>query len=294
MASKIVLVGGSGFLGTHLAWALIAAGHEVSILSRRGRGPVKGVRYLEANAATGKGLEAIAGADAVGYLAGIIREREQTFEEVHVEGVRKVLDAMQAAGSGRLLHVSALGARPGTESRYFETKARGEKLVEESGLQWTIFRPSLVFGQGDEFFSKVLKGLVRMPLPFIPLIGDGHYPFRPVWAGDVARAFLQALEKRQTVEQSYDLVGPKEYTYKDLVRLVRDTLGASKPLIPLPVTLFRLVAALPGAPLTRDQLAMLLLGNTGDPAKMLEVFELSWRHLEDELPRILGIKGAEA
>lgn len=288
MALKIVLVGGSGFLGAHLARALIAAGHEVLILSRRGRGPLEGARYLEANAATGKGLGAIAEADAVGYLAGIIREREQTFEEVHVEGVQNVLGAMQAAGVRRLLHVSALGARPGTQSRYFETKAQGEMLVEESGLEWTILRPSLVFGQGDEFFAKVLKGLVRMPLPFIPLIGDGRYPFRPIWAGDVAQVFCQALEKHETIGQRYDLVGPEEYTYKELVRLVRDALGASKPLFSLPVAFFRLVAALPGAPLTRDQLAMLLLGNTGNPAKMLEVFELSWRRLEDELKLLLN------
>ncbi len=289
---RVVLIGGSGFLGTHVARALLAAGHEVLALSRRGRGPLVGVEYQRGNAATGEGLEALAGADAAAYLAGIIREREQTFEAVHVRGVENVVRAMQAYGVPRLLHVSALGARRGTGSRYFETKAQGEELVEQSGLDWTIFRPSLVFGEGDEFFGKILKGLVRMPLPFIPIIGTGAYPFRPVWAGDVAGALVQSLVKPETLGERYDLVGPKEYTYKELVLLVRDALGSKKPPVSLPVGFFSVLSRLPGAPITRDQLIMLLLGNTADPAKMRGVFELEWRALEAELPRILGVEGA--
>ncbi len=234
----------------------------------------------------------MAGADVVVYLAGIIREREESFEAVHVEGVRHVVGAMREAGVRRLLHVSALGARRGTGSRHFETKARGEEIVRESGLEWTIFRPSLVFGEGDEFFSKILKGLVRMPLPFIPLVGSGDYPFRPVWAGDVAAAMAQSLVKPETIGEAYDLVGPREYTYRGLVLLVRDALGSKKPLLSLPVWFFALLARLPGAPITRDQLYMLLLGNTGDPARMRAAFSLEWRSLEAELPRILGVKSA--
>ena len=291
---RVLLIGGSGFLGTHLARALRAAGHEVSVLSRRGRGPLPGVRYLEGDAARNLGLaEAVAGAVAAVYLAGIIRERDQTFEAVHVRGVENVVRAMRAAGVKRLLHVSALGARRGTKSRYFETKARGEAIVQESGLDWTIFRPSLIFGEGDAFFGKILKGLVRMPLPFIPLVGSGEYPFRPVWAGDVAGAMRQSLERPETIGEAYDLVGPREYPYRALVLLVRDALGSKKPLLSLPVWFFALLARLPAAPITRDQLYMLLLGNTGDPARMRATFSLAWRPLEAELPRILGVKGAE-
>jgi len=290
---RVLLVGGSGFLGTHVALALLAAGHEVSVLSRRGRGLLPGVRYLQGDAARNLGLgEAVAGADAVIYLAGIIRERDQTFEAVHVRGVENVVRAMRDSGVRRLLHVSALGARRGTKSRYFETKARGEGIVRESGLEWTIFRPGLVFGEGDEFFSKILKGLVRMPLPFIPLVGSGDYPFRPIWAGDVAGAMTQSLKKPATIGEAYDLVGPREYPYRGLVLLVRDALGSKKPLLSLPVGFFALLARLPAAPITRDQLYMLLLGNTGDPTKMRAAFSLAWRPLEAELPRILGVKGA--
>ncbi len=275
-------------MGTHLARELLAQGHEVRVLSRRGEGPLRGVRYLRGDAARGEGLRgAVCGVDAVAYLAGIIRERGQTFEAVHVRGVENIVRAMHSCGVRRLLHTSALGARPGTGVAYLETKARGEELVRERGLDWTIFRPSLVFGEGSEFFEKDLPRLVRLPLPFIPLIGDGAYPFRPVWAGDVARAYRQSLEKPETVGRSFELVGPREYPFRELVRLVRDALGVKKPLVPFPVWFFELLSRLPGAPLTRDQLRMLLMGSTADPGPMRRVFELEWRSLEEELPRIL-------
>ena len=164
--------------------------------------------------------------------------------------------------------------------------------MRKGGLDWTIFRPSLIFGEGDEFFGKILKGLVRMPLPFIPIIGPGDYLFRPVWAGDVAEAMSQSLEKPETLAEAYDLVGPKEYTYRELVLLVRDALGSKKPLLSLPVGFFSALSRLPGAPITPDQLFMLLEGNTGDPAKMRETFLLEGRTLEAELPRVLGLKAS--
>ena len=285
----VVLVGGSGFLGSHVARVLLARGHRVTSLSRRGRGPLAGVRYLAGDAAAGRGLEAVRDADAVVYLAGIIREGEQRYLAVHVRGVQQALGAMAAAGVRRIVHVSALGARPDAPSRYHASKARGEALVQASGLEWTIFRPSLIFGVGDGFFGGVLRGLVRLPLPFIPLVGRGGYPFRPVWAGDVAEALAQSLERRATIGKVYDLVGPKEYAYRELVRLVRDALGSRKPLVSFPVGFFRLVSRLPFAPITRDQLLMLLEGNTADPGPLLADFALEHRPLEAELPRILGV-----
>ena len=289
----MLLIGGSGFLGTHVARELLGRGHEVLALSRRGSGPLEGVRYLRGDVASGEGLEeAVCGAEAVVYLAGIIRERGQSFEAVHVRGVENAVRAMRACGVKRLLHTSALGARPGTGIAYFETKARGEELVKRSGLDWTVFRPSLVFGAGGEFFARELPRLARLPLPFVPLIGDGSYPFRPVWAGDVARAYGQSLEKPETAGRSFELVGPKEYPFRELVRLVRDMLGVKKPMVSLPVWLFELLSRLPGAPLTRDQLRMLLLGSTADPGPLRRVFELEWRGLEEELPRILRVKSA--
>lgn len=290
---KVLLVGGSGYVGSHMAQHLMARGHQVTVASRRGKGPLEGVRYVMADAARNQGLlEAAQGQEALIYLVGIIRERgDQTFRQAHVEGVRHSLAAAQAAGISRFLHMSALGTARGTGSRYYESKALGEDLVQASQLNWTILRPSLIFGQGDEFFGGVLKGLVSAPIPFIPLIGDGHFVFRPIWVGDVAAAFEQALERPQTVQRSYNLVGPKEYTFRELLLLVRDTLGSRKPLLPIPLALMDrvvpLISPLPFSPITLDQYLQLKMGNTADPVYMRQAFSLEERPLESELPRIL-------
>lgn len=300
---NVLIVGGSGFVGTHLARRLVQKGHAVQVVSRRGTGPLAGVRYLRGNTATGEGLApAMNGADAVIYLVAIIRERgDQTFQEAIVDGTRNTLEAARAAGVRRYLHISALGAARGTGSRYFEAKAEAEELVRACGLDWTIFRPSLIFGEGDDFFRGVMKGLIRggsqgglwyPPAPVIPQIGDGHFPFRPVWIGDVVEAFTQALERPQTIGQTYTLVGPREYTFRELILRVRDQLGSRKPLFPIPLFLMDLavplLSRLPGFPLTIDQYRMLKAGNTGDPTAMQRDFDLEWRNLERELPSILG------
>jgi uncharacterized protein YbjT (DUF2867 family) len=297
---NILLIGGTGYVGSHLTRTLLARGHAVYTLSRKARptGRVRdvgqGARHVRGNAATGEGLEeAVQGMDAVVYLVALIRERGgQTFQGTIVDGVRHTIAAMRKAGVGRLLHMSALGAARGTGSRYLEAKAEAEEWVRGSGLEWTIFRPSLIFGEGDEFFGGVLRGLITAPLPFIPQIGDGHFPFRPVWVGDVAEAFAQALEKPQTIGQAYELVGPREYSFRQLLLLMQQALGSRKPILPIPLFLMDLlvplVSPLPFAPITLDQYRMLKAGNTADPGPMQAVFALEGRSLEAELPAILA------
>ncbi len=293
---KVLIVGGSGYVGSHMAQHLLEQGHQVTVASRRGEGPLKGVRYVMADAAKNEGLlEAAQGLEALIYLVGIIRERgDQTFRQAHVAGVRHSLAAAKSTGITRFVHMSALGTARGTGSRYFESKAEGEELVQASGLNWTILRPSLIFGPGDEFFGGVLKGLVTAPIPFIPLIGDGHFVFRPIWVGDVAAAFEQALSRPATFHRSYNLVGPREYTFRELLLLVRDTLGSRKPLLPIPLALMDwvvpLISPLPFSPLTLDQYRQLKMGNTADPSHMRSAFSLSERSLEVELPGILTTK----
>lgn len=295
---KVFIVGGSGFVGNNLAKHLFEQGHQVTVGSRKGAGSVQGVEYVALDAAKNEGFkEALTGKnfEAVIYLVGIIRESGgQTFQQAHIDGVRNTLQACQANGIKRYLHMSALGAVKGTGSRYFETKAVGEELVQASGLDWTIFRPSLIFGLGDDFFGNVLKGLVQAPLPFIPLIGNGRFPFRPVWIGDVASAFAQALTLPNTVHRSYTLVGPKEYSFRHLLALVQDNLGSKKPFLSIPLWLMDrivpLMSSLPFSPLTLDQYIMLKQGNTADANYAREVFHLAERSLEVELPGILTTK----
>jgi NADH dehydrogenase len=185
--------------------------------------------------------------------------------------------------------MSALGARRGTGSRYYETKAEGEEVVRQSDLSWTIFRPSLIFGPGDEFFGRVLKNLVCGPLPFVPLIGDGRFPFRPVYVGDVALAFVEALERG--VLGTYDLVGPREYTFRELLERVMETVGRKKPFLPIPLGLMDLLvplmSLLPFAPLTKDQYVMLKGGNTAPLSPQVLALVPCPTPLEEVLPGYL-------
>lgn len=301
---KVLVTGATGYVGHWVCEALVQAGHSVVGLSRDGQTSKAAsgvnlalnpkVEYRAGDVASGAGLtEAMRGVEAVVHLVGIIAQKgAQSFERVHVGGTRNVLAAAKAAGVKRHLQMSALGAGPQATSGYSSSKYAAEQLVQSSGLEWTIFRPSLVFGQGDDFFGRVLKNLVSSG-PIVPQIGDGSFPFRPVWVGDVAAAFTQALTNPATIGKTFDLVGPKEYTFKQLLELEMGVLGLKKPMIPVPifvmdvmVPLMNLVPAI--APITKDQYAMLKAGNTADPSPMRAAFRLEWRDLERTLPEVLG------
>lgn len=287
----ILVTGASGFVGGWLTRHPLEQGYRVLALSRHPPPCQEHLTPVQGDVVTGQGLEAVKRAAAVIHLVGIIRERgENMFEKVHIEGTRNVLAAARAAGVERFIHMSALGARRGSPSRYFDTKARAEALVRDSDLAWTVFKPSLIFGRGDAFFRRVLKGLVTAG-PVIPQVGDGHFPLRPVWIGDVVRALEQSLRRPEAKEQSFELVGPVEYTFAELLRLMKCALNARKPVVPVPLFLMRaalpLLQLLPTPPLTPDQFYMLLAGNTGDPRRQLEVFDLPMATLPEKLPEIL-------
>ena len=289
---RVLVVGGTGFVGRHLVALLLQRGHTPMVLSRTPRHLPPGAVHLPGDIT--REVPDLGGVEAGIYLAGIIRERGQTFHQVHVEGVRNLLQGLERAGAKRVLHMSALGARRGTGSRYYETKAEAEELVRESGLSYAIFRPSLIFGPGDEFFGQVLRGLICGPWPFVPLIGDGRFPFRPVYVGDVAEAFAQALERG--LEGTFDLVGPKEYTFRELLELCQGILGRKKPFLSLPLWLtdlaVPLLSRLPFAPLTRDQYLMLKEGNTAPFPEALGDLLPAPKALEEVLPTYLRCSGA--
>ena len=284
---RVLVVGGTGFVGRHLVSRLLEAGHTPLVLSRRGGNLPQGAVHLPGDIT--EGVPDLGEVEAAIYLAGIIREKGQTFQKVHVEGVKNLLLALERAGVRRILHMSALGARRGTGSRYYETKAEAEELVRGSGLSYAIFRPSLIFGPGDEFFGRVLRGLVCGPLPFVPLIGDGRFPFRPVYVGDVAEAFAQALERG--LQGTFDLVGPKEYTFRELLGLCMEVLGRKKPFLSIPLGFMDLavplLSRLPFAPITQDQYLMLKEGNTAPFPEALKNLLPAPRALEEVLPTYL-------
>jgi NADH dehydrogenase len=241
---KVLLLGGSGFLGTYIANRLSQRGIEVTIPTRR-RERTKAliiqpnIEMPEANIHCEKTLtELMQGHDAVINLVGILHSRDvklpysRDFAEAHVELPKKIIAACKATGVRRLLHMSALKADPKGPSEYLCSKGEGEAIVRAAStdLDVTIFRPSVIFGLGDSFLSMFASVLKK--LPFFPL-GFGHARFQPVWAADVADAFVDSLGNEATFGQTYDLVGPKVYTLRELVDYTARLTGSNARIIAL-------------------------------------------------------------
>ena len=304
-ALKILVTGGTGFVGTHLVNAFLRRGHAVAILERREGAarnrynrPVEGVAGDVLDAASI--ARAARGRDAVVHLVGIIAEKgDQTFDRMHREAAGNVVEGMRTAGVRRLLHMSAMGSFDDSPSEYGRTKAVGEKLVRASGLEWTVFRPSVVFGPGDGFVS-LLAGIVRRNPFFIPVIGPGTTRFQPVSVYDVARIFADALEKPETAGRAFEVGGPQTLSLNEIYREIAAAVGkARKPLVHVPIWWGRFLAGrfeaaarrgwIDAPPLTRDQLKSLERDNVADLTETLAVFGGTWRELRpgirEYLPR---------
>jgi len=290
MGQRVTIIGGSGFVGHVIAQQAIEAGHQVTVACRHPvkarRQLVKGVRLIRADVTDGYGLDdAVAGADVVINLVGLLFEKgRQNFEMAHVIGSRHVIKACRESGVKQLLHMSALGAGELEQSRYSQSKLRAEHLVRDSGLAFTIFRPSIIYGAGDAFFNKFKA--MSQTMPVLPVI-SGETRFQPVWVEDVARAFVASIGNRHVNGATFELGGPKSYTFRALLELLVKELGIKRTLIPVPgVAAFLMGAfseALPTPPVTRDQLILLGRDNVVDGEPFPAIFGKP-AALEDVLP----------
>jgi NADH dehydrogenase len=290
---KILVTGGTGFVGTHVVNELLRRKHEVAVLARRPESARN--RYnLPVSVVAGDVLDpasvrrAAEGREAVIHLVGIIAEEgEQTFDRIHREAAENVARAAGDAGVRRLLHMSAMGSSEDSPSEYGRTKAAGEKAVRQSSLEWTVFRPSIIFGPGDGFVS-LLAGVVRRNPGFIPVIGPGTTKFMPVSIHDVARVYADSLEKPESVGEVFEVGGPETFTLNEIYREIAIAVGKPrKPLVHFPLWWGRLLAGrfegmagrgwIEVPPLTRDQLRSLSRDNTADASRTLAVFGGEWR-----------------
>lgn len=285
--TMILVTGGTGFVGRHLVARLVAGGGQVRVLARSAA-DLAGAEVVPGDVADVSSVAtAMRGCAAAIHLVGIIREQgDATFEKVHVEGTRAVIEACGRAGVGRLLHMSALGARPNATSRYHRTKWEAEELVRASDVAATVFRPSVMFGAGNSFLPLVRDLLDHGPV--IPIIGDGQSLLQPVWVEDVVTCFAGALERPDTAGHAYELGGPDRLTFEQLVALVAEAEGIRKPTFHIPVAVMRAAASLgsrvmPDFPVTPDQLVMLLEDNACDDTTMRETFGVEPASLRDHL-----------
>ncbi len=276
MRSVATVFGGSGFLGRYVVKRLAGAGHIVRVAVRRTdralflkpMGDVGQIVPLHAAITDEAGVaRAVEGAQIVINLVGILTERRAgDFDRIHAEGAGRVARLGRAAGAGRLVHISAIGADATSPSRYGASKAAGEAAVRAAFPAATILRPSIVFGPEDAFFNRFAS--MAAWLPVMPVIA-GTTKFQPVYVGDVADAVMAALTRAGAAGATYELGGPEVRSFRELlVWILRET-GRDRRLVNVPAGLARLQATilerLPGKLLTRDQLAMLARDNVVAP-----------------------------
>jgi uncharacterized protein YbjT (DUF2867 family) len=258
--NTVCLLGGTGFVGSHVVHRLDAAGYQIRVLTRRRDSArhlimLPNVQVVECDIADDNALRTgLAGADAIINLVGILHEGHgANFSAIHAGLPGRVAASCQSAGISRLLHMSALNADAAGPSEYLRSKGRGEAAVKQSALDWTVFRPSVVFGAGDSFLT-LFAGLARM-MPVLLLACPGAR-FQPIWVEDVAQVMVRSLENPATARQSYDLCGPSVYTLRELVAYAAQCAGASPGIVGLNPALSMLQAALlellPVKLMTRD------------------------------------------
>lgn len=302
---SICILGGSGFVGGHLAARLAEDRHRVRVLTRhreRNRDllVLPTLELVEADVHDPETLRRqFADCDTVINLVGILNERGHDgkgFQRAHVELPRKVVEACRAAGVRRLLHMSALGADAAYgHSHYQRSKGEGENLVHGAhDLAVTSFRPSVIFGPGDSFLNR-FAGLLRLSPLVFPLACAGAR-FAPVYVRDVAEAYARAVDDRATFGQRYELCGPQAYTLHELVRYTAQVTGHRRWVLPLGDTPSRWMAGvaeyLPGKPLSRDNYLSMQQANVcGGPFP--EVFGFRPTPLESVAPYYLGGPGAD-
>ena len=272
MNTRVLMLGGGGFVGRSLAIGLARRGIEVVVPTRRPatRGELRvipGIRLLAADIHDDEVLAALCdGVDAVINLVGILHDADTSrpygkrFAAAHAELPRRLGLAMRRTGVRRLLHMSALNASADAPSAYLRSKAAGEAAVLEAAahIDATVFRPSVIFGPDDIFLNR-FAALARS-LPVLPIVG-GRTRFQPVYVGDVVAAFIAALGKQSTVGQIYELGGPTAYPLRQLVAYAATVSGHPRPVIDLPIPLARvqawLLGRLPNPPLSPDNLRSL-------------------------------------
>jgi uncharacterized protein YbjT (DUF2867 family) len=284
----VLVAGGSGFIGQHLCAELVERGHDVTALSRSpdpaelsddvetAMGDVTAYDSIEAH---------FEGKDAVVYLVALSplfepKGGNERHDEVHRGGAENCLRAAEEHGVSRFVHLSALGADADGATHYIRAKGRAEEHVRDSDLDWVMFRPSVVFGDGGEFvsFTKRLKKLFAPGLPIYPLPGGGKKTlFQPVWVGDLVPMLADAVEGEGHVGEIYEIGGPEVLTLREVTELVYDAEGKSISIVGLPMGLagvgLKTLSVVPGFPMGGDQYRSLSFENTA-PDNDVDAFGL--------------------
>lgn len=293
---RVFVTGATGFVGRNAVEAFRKSGHEITAgvnMKRQDYGFSEDIPVapcpVDDSAAMGTSF---AGHDVVVHLVGIIAEtRTKTFEQTVARGTENVVAACRQAGVGKIVYLSALGTKPGAASWYHRTKFHAEEAVKSSGLMYSILRPSVIYGPGDGFVTLLAKMLTSAPIT--PVIGDGRYRLQPIHIDDLAPMIVRSATEAVADFQTIDIAGPEKLEYLEILGIIKTVLNKRRPKLFLPVWLMRRVAGIlekivKPAPLTRDQITMMLAGNTGDITLMREIFGIEPREFKNGLLTYLG------
>jgi uncharacterized protein YbjT (DUF2867 family) len=272
---RVLVTGGSGYVGAEVVASLVSAGHDVRALVHRAQPhPPEGAEQVSGDVADVESFTAAAGGcDAIVHLVAILDGTDDQFEAINAGGPRNAVAAARANGISRIVHMSALGVSEehAPLSRYWRTKYAGKTAVIDSGLEWTVIEPSFVFGRNGGAL-RAFESLAKLPVA--PVIGDGRYRHQPVWVGDVATAFVRALERPETVGQVIPLGGPQVFTFDELLdELARVTGRAPRRKVHAPAGLVKAQTPVlsrlpPPLKVTKEQIVMLLEGTECDIGPM--------------------------
>ena len=270
---SIFIAGASGFVGGHLVDDLLSRGHRVRCLARSEKKQdllsARGADVVRGDITSPETLRGVLGPDDfVVHLVGIIEEKgSATFRAVHVEGTSNLVEEARRAGVKHFFYQSALGADKDSWSGYLRTKAEAEEIVTQSGLDHTIFRPSLIIGPWDGFTKKMLD-MIKLS-PVIPVPGQGSAKFQPVYIKDWLRCINKVIDDPPSYISTFDIGGPEHLTYREIVETLAESAGRKKPAFNIPMGLMKLSALFLGAvlsspPVTLDQLRLLESDNICD------------------------------
>ena len=292
---RVLVTGATGFVGNAVIGSLSDKGYVPVALMRRGSekklGHKADVVYGDVLDKSSL-LKAMTDVYAVIHLVGIIREfprKGVTFDKMHVQATENVVSSMNEAGIKRYVHMSANGTRQGAVSRYHITKYKAEEAVRTSGLTYTIFRPSLIFGPQDTFIN-MLAGFMKST-PVFTYFGDGSYPMMPVYVKDVADCFVNAIDNTESFHGTFPLCGENLVSYKELLKMISRTLGRKHLLMPVPEIFIKAGIAMFGKtewfPITSDQFTMLTEGNTCDDSSAFTMLGVNRHRLEETVASYL-------
>ncbi len=295
----ILVTGGTGFVGSHLIRRLRKDDIPVRAVVRN---PDRaqalkdlGVEVVRGDVSDKTSLEKAAmGCERVVHLVGIIQETSAaTFKLIHVDGTRNLLEAAKKADVRQFFYQSALGTRPGAMSAYHKTKWEAEELVRASGISYTVLRPSLIYGPGDQFTIR-LSEMIRLS-PVLPVIGSGKSRIQPIFIDDVVTCIAKAVSSDCCLNEIYEIGGPEQLTYEEVTVAIAEVLGVKRPTVHMPLFFMKtmarvLEAVLPKPPVTTDQLIMLQEDNVCTMHDIRDAFGIEPIKFREGLRKFLATK----